>query len=241
MYKYFKKVRKELRYLLIVSISVYWAIEFLNNFGEIVNGAHKLGVFFSNLCVSTVSAFIFYFIVVHIKEEKDRENVSEYVGIRVSDIVTTGYLFFTPFSKKSFKDLTLNDLSRTALSAVDKTGTDTNLISNHEPMSWLGYYEHLKKEMLISINVVLSRYSHLDSELIRILSAVEHSLFFDHWNMLYNFQDMTFGMYELQLQAYFLVIKDLEDYSQKHFPNAPHIRGEFFRTNEMLSKRMYAL
>lgn len=239
MYKYFKKVRKELLYLLIVSISGYWAIELLNNFGEIFIGAHKLGVFFSNLCVSTVSAFIFYFIVVHIKEEKDRENISEYVGLRVSDIVTTGHLFFIPFSKKAFNDLTLKDLSRPALSAVDKTATDANLISNHEPMSWLGYYEHLKKETLTSINAVLSRYYHLDTELIRILSAVEHSMFFDHWNMLYNFQDMTFGMYELEIQTYFLAIKNLEEYSLRHFENVVQIRGEFYRENEILNKRKY--
>ena len=87
LYDYFKKVRKELKILLFISIVGYFLIVWLSTFPEIFTGANKIGEFFSKLCIAYTTSFIFYFIVVHIKTERDKENVGEYVAIKLSDII----------------------------------------------------------------------------------------------------------------------------------------------------------
>ena len=112
LYKYIKNIKRLLLILLLISFVGYFTIElWLNSYKEIFKGANKIGQFFSNLCISYISAFIFYFIVVHIKSEKDKENINEYVGIKVSEIITCGHLFFQPFSDKNFGNLKFEDLS----------------------------------------------------------------------------------------------------------------------------------
>ncbi len=105
LYKNFKTVRRELLTLLGLSLTVYFLIEFfLIDIPQLFSGGYKLGQFVGKICQSYISAFIFYFIVVHLKSEKDKRNINEYVGQKVYDILTSAHLFIQPLHP-SFRDL----------------------------------------------------------------------------------------------------------------------------------------
>lgn len=243
LYGYFKKVRIELKTLLLISIVGYFLIVWLNIFPEIFTGANKVGDFFSKLCIAYTTSFIFYFVVVHIKAERDKENVGEYVAIKLSDIITVGHLYFEPFlNGKRFEDLKPSDLTRSILDKVKRNEAGKGYTTlDGTPYTWLQIYEYHKKSTFEALDIIFRRYSHLDSKLIKLLSRIEDSMMYFQWQMLYNFPyDESFGMFQFQLQTYLLVIKELEEYTKKNYGKAEVIRGEFLRANEILKDKRYS-
>ena len=231
--KYFFKVRTDLQTLLVTAILTYFLIELcFNNYQEIFTGANKIGQFFSKLSISYISAFIFYFIVVHIKNEKDKENINEYVGHKVYDILTSAHLFVQPFlkienKKASFEDLDINKL-RTLLNSIQRNSKDAPYIIDGENGTWLDWWEYLKDSTFKSFNQIYNRYNHIDTKLIKILTRLENSLFFTQWNMLYvNEYDKTFGLYSEQIKMYLSQVKDLQEYADKHLSEYRNRTSEF--------------
>ncbi|NVO11749.1 MAG: hypothetical protein HXX16_17450 [Bacteroidales bacterium] len=233
LYKYFITARKDLKWLLLLSIVIYFTIEVvLIRYDELFTGASKIGQFFSKLSISYISAFIFYFIVVHIKSQKDKENIYEWVGHKAYSIITSAHLFIQPLmqindKKAKFEDLKEKDLSK-LLKSIDRTAKQAPYLINGENATWLEWYEYLRKSTEDSIKEILVRYSHLDSEFIKILSRIENSLFFYQWNLLYNFEyDKTFGIYEVQIQTYLKLIDDLQIYADSNFKKFQFRTSEF--------------
>lgn len=236
LYNHLKKVRRELIALLLISIAGYFLIVWLNIFPEIFSGANKVGEFFSKLCMAYTTSFIFYFVVVHIKSEKDKDNVNEYVAIQLSDIVTSGHLFFAPFKKGSFEKLTLNDFPSSVFCSVNRFAPESFYRKNDDICyTWVECYEILKKNTFEALDVIFKRYNHLDTKLIKLLSRVEYSMMFFQWDLLYHIEyDLTFGMFEMQLKTYFVAIRELQEYTEQNFRPAAQIRGEFMRVPSVM-------
>ena len=242
LYGYFKKVRRELKQLLVIAVAGYFLIVWLNTYHEIFIGANKVGEFLSKLCIAYSTSFIFYFVVVHIKNERDKENVGEYIAIKLSEIITAGHLYYTPFLYgKKFDDLKPSDLTRAVLDSVKRNDPCSGYTrSNGEPYTWLETYESNKQSTFNALDIIFRRYGHLDSKLIKLLSRIEESMLYFQWSMLYNCPyDESFGMFQLQLKTYLLAIQELEEYATKNYGNAGTIRGEFFRANEILGIGKY--
>jgi hypothetical protein len=68
--------RQLLNLLLLVSIITILLNDFLfNEMTEIVSFGDELGMVLSNLCLAYISSFIFYYVVVVLKEKKDKKNI----------------------------------------------------------------------------------------------------------------------------------------------------------------------
>lgn len=233
LYKYFLKVRKDLLFLLLIAICTYVLIDFwFVHYNELFYGAYEVGQFFSKLSLSYISAFIFYFIVVHIKSEKDKENINEFVGHKVYSIITSATLFIQPFiqredPKARFENFDLKDLGQ-LLRSIDRDSREAPFLIENEYASWLIWYEYLKKSTFDSINHIFNRYQHVDTNLIKLITRIENSLFFVQWHLLYRFDyDKTFGLYEFQMRTYFKLINDLKEYADKNLKEYQYIKSEF--------------
>lgn len=231
--KYLFKVRKDLLVILFVAIFTYFFNElYLNNLPELFKGANKIGQFFSKLSISYISAFIFYFIVVHIKNEKDKENINEYVGQKVHNILTCAHLFIQPFLQIENKNAKFNDLDikklRTLLNSIDRNAKDSPYIIDGQKASWLEWYEYLKTSTFKSINEIFMRSNHIDTKLIKTLTRVENNFFFTQWNLLYNFDfDNSFGLYSEQTKMYLVIISELQEYADKNLSEYQNQTLEF--------------
>lgn len=219
--------------LLLIAVATYFLIEILLiNYKELFPGANKIGQFFSKLSISYISAFIFYFIVVHIKNERDRENINEFVGQKVSDILTSAHLFIQPFlqiedKKASFAHMDIRKLPK-LLSSIQRNAKDAPYIIHGENGTWMDWWEYLKGSTFESFNHIYVRYNHIDTKLIKILTRMENSLFFTQWNLLYfNEHDKTFGLYTTQIKMYLEHVKDLQEYSDKHLSGYSSLTSEF--------------
>jgi hypothetical protein len=237
LFKYYRRTRKDLKALLYIFIATYFLIEFVfNNYNEIFNGAHKLAVFFSDISISYISSFIFYFIVVQIKSEEDKANINELIGQKVYSIITSGHLLIQPFLVKKDKKANFEYLNRIQLrkllSSFNKRDNEAPLSSNGKNKSWLEWYEYLKESTEEDFRIINVRYNLLDAELIKILSRIENSLFFYQFELLYN--DVigeTFAMFEIQIFSYLNLIKELEVYADKNLSEFKYRKGDFVGLN----------
>lgn len=241
IFKYFLTVNRSLLFGLVGALFIYFLIELvLNNYSELFPGAHTVGQLFSILSISYIASFIFYFIVVHIKSEEDKENINEYVGYKVYSIITSAHLFIQPLQqtkdkKAKFEDLDLANL-KTLLRSINRNSKDAPYIINDQNATWLQWFEYLKESTQSNIKEIFVRYNHLDSKLIRLVTRIENSMFFYQWDLLYNFQyDSTFGIYELQIKSYLTHIKELEEYAEKHFKKHQYTTHEFMGTKEFFN------
>lgn len=233
IFRYFLKVRRELKVLLFMAIGGYLLIElWLTRYDEIFAGSAKIGEFFSRLATAYVSAFIFYFIVIHIKTERDKHNVNEFVGHEVYGIITVAHLLIQPFLTKNDKSARFVYLSAgelyTLLHSIDRQANEAPYSINGKPSTWLQWYEHLKEELLAHQKNILLRYAHLDSRLIKLLTRIEHSLFLVQWERLYDFShDRTFGLYHLQIKFFLDHVQELEVYAEENLKQYQYLTGEF--------------
>jgi hypothetical protein len=233
LFYYFKTVRKDLKVLLLAAILVYFIIEIiLKRYNEVFFGASKLGDFFSKLSVSYISAFIFYFIVVHIKNQKDKDNINEFVGYEIFQIIINGHLLISPLEKDLDKGGEFEYLDKKKLfdllASVDRTANESPLILNGSKTNWNKWFEYLKNNTEKSINKIMGRYTHLDSELIKLLTRLENSLFFNQFEMLFTItHDKTFKFFQIEVMTYLNLTQELEKYALKHFGNHRFNTSEF--------------
>ncbi|MGI4733771.1 MAG: hypothetical protein ACRYG7_01180, partial [Janthinobacterium lividum] len=209
------------------------------NYREIFPGASKIGDLLSKLSTSYISSFIFYFIVVHTKSERDKENVNEFIGHNIYSIITCAHLFIQPLQqvkeeKARFENFDLQQLKR-LLYSIKRNDKKAPLIIDNENATWLQWFEYLKGSIEENLRVIFLRYNHLDSKLIKILSRIEASIFFTQWNLLYDYgRDDTFAMYEFQIRTFLKHIKDLEEYANKNMKQYQYRSGEFMGTTTVL-------
>ncbi|MDE1348450.1 hypothetical protein [Vibrio aestuarianus] len=80
LYNYIRSVDTTLNVLLLISlVSIVLTDTLFNNLPELFDGGAGLLNAYYNFCIGMVVSYIFYFVVVHIKELKDKENIDAYV------------------------------------------------------------------------------------------------------------------------------------------------------------------
>ncbi|MEO1255397.1 MAG: hypothetical protein AAFY41_11015 [Bacteroidota bacterium] len=229
IFKIFRNLRPVLYILLSLALTSYFLISFyLINIPELFPGAYELGQFVLKISISYVSAFIFYFVVVHLKNEKDKSNVSDFVGITVHQIIDHGKDFVIPLLKIKDPNLAFEyPESRSELEDimnVDPYLRQAPLHRGADQLNWLEYYDHLIRVTQTSIDNVLRRMNFLDSELVKLLTRLEQSLLFKQFGLMPTLMNLRpenckLSLLTTQLESYLKLIKDLEVYANKHYMN----------------------
>lgn len=87
---YIKKVPIVLNIAMIIALVSIVVIDFyLRDVEEIVSWGSEFGDIYYRICLSMIVSYIFYFIVVHLKAMKDKENVNKFISFKVSNILNT--------------------------------------------------------------------------------------------------------------------------------------------------------
>ena len=87
LYNRIASLRKDLTILFWIALTSILLLDFwLKNKVEFFPGAHTLGDLYYKLCVSYISAFLFYFINVHLQSEKNKVKTAVYMHNKVEHI-----------------------------------------------------------------------------------------------------------------------------------------------------------
>jgi len=185
--KIVKSVKFELKLWFVVSFMSVILIKFwLIEIPEFFNGGYKIGQIWSDLCFSYISAFIFYFIVVHVKEFTDKVNLYRYISRFTNAIISQAKKLANDLSSDSMVMLKSDYPTKDELSSICTIINPNRespkfigvTLSDFYPI-WMQYFENNRKIIIEYADRILSRNLIYDSELIKILAEICDCKFFN--------------------------------------------------------------
>lgn len=224
-------LRKDLSIVLIFAISTIGIIDFWQvNTTEIFTGGYKLGQIANNICLSYISAFIFYFFVVHLQNQKDKKNLYSYFSRYAQNIILKATDVSRDLATKSNTPLGSNYPTKEELNLICRSidpNSDSPLFlgiqteKNHP--NWIQYFANDGMQQSKYSEKILSKdNSILDSNFVRILTEIENCSLFNIVNILVEnmpkgdkLAKSNLSFIEAPLFEYFELIKELELYYNK--------------------------
>lgn len=219
-----KSIRKDLSLIFIGALITICIIDFLLiDIPEIFIGGYKFGQIIYKLCMSYISAFIFYFLVVHIKQQKDKKNLYPYVTKKVNRVIGSAWVIIAEIAKASNITLAEKYPTKEELDIICKkinphAKAPLLLGSKENNVNWIQYFDFHKKRSNDAIEKAFKNMPFLESELVNILTRIEDNSLFMYLVHLVNImpiknQDITF--IQSNLSDYIELIKKLEKYAVK--------------------------
>lgn len=222
-----KSLRPLLSIFFLISFSSIILLTFwLINIPELFKGGAKIGQIVYGLSFAYVSSFIFYFIVIHSKIRKDKENLHSYISGKIGIIIERAKSLIDEMAKKTEIKLNASYPDKSQLKLICEK---INIYSGANILLPVGQ-EFIEGKLIHSMNLCKERSNEaiyrlllqsqfLDSELINLLAMIEDCYFFKQISIILRFpienQDLT--VYEPIISKYFDLVKDLEDYYNKNF------------------------
>lgn len=221
-------LRKDLGCLFIGTLLTIFLIDFrLIDIPEKFVGGYKLGQIIYNLCLSYVSAFIFYFLVVHIKEQEDKKNLYPYLSKKVYKVIKNALELISELAKAS--NTTIANKYPTT-SELDSMCKNVNLNTNAPLLSgrrnypiWIQYFNYLIKKSNNATDKIFKKMQFLDTELVNMLAEIEDSDFFFIVDYMANknepIKDSDLTFLQSSISEYFELIIQLEKYADNKLAN----------------------
>ena len=216
-----KSIRQELLILFIIAFLTIILIDFwLIKVPQKFDGGAKIGSIVYRLCISYISAFIFYFLVVHLKNQKDKENIYSYISSKINSIVLDSKDLAQSMSIESDVKMEgtypteeeLNSICK-VINPHSKAPLIINRVSNYA--NWIQYLNYYKERSNKTTQKIYLKMHFLDSDLVNLLAKIEDCTYFESIGLMIKI--MPIGNIDLlafapELMKYFDLIKDLEKY-----------------------------
>ncbi len=219
-----KTLRRDLLIIFLISFFIIFLIDFwLINTPELFTGGAKIGQIVYNLCFAYISSFIFYFLVVHIKNQKDKDNLYSYISGKTYVIINQAKELIKNISKAANVTLTEeypneNELKDICLSINPNTKAPLLLNRIDNFANWIQYFNINSIKSKESITRICSKIQYLDSEFIYKLARIEDCGYYFHISSLLTIPIISSDISFLNslFADYFELIKDLENYYKKN-------------------------
>jgi len=209
--------------LTIISLLCFGIIIWINfisfKFNELILGtAEKTEFLIETLCLSFIAAYIFYYLNVYLVEKKERKTILPFISKNVISIIVNNHsiikclknnqkISFNYYpDKEEFKELLRN------VNPKDKSPY------YYQNENWLFLLKNRQESTLDLINRIFLSGKHVDEKLRTILLEMQYSLYLKD-NYAFNssdFSDSNLEKYNVVFLNYFKLIKELNEYYEKH-------------------------
>lgn len=223
-WRYLKSIRKELLFLFFLALGTLILIDFwLIEIPEKFNGGAKIGRIAYRLSISYISAFIFYFLVVHLKNQKDKENIYSYISGKVYTIINTAKDLVNSLSKESnvaIENVYPTESELTKICSLINPNSKAPLIlgrlSNYA--NWIQFFNYYRERSNDATQKIYLKMNFLDSDLVSHLARIEDCSHFGTIKLMNNLpiRNKNLSEFEPELLKYFNLVKDLEKYYNKN-------------------------
>ncbi|OGU57029.1 MAG: hypothetical protein A2V66_05555 [Ignavibacteria bacterium RBG_13_36_8] len=213
-----------LNVFLFFSIIFIISIEFyLNNINEIFYGGHILGEVVVNLSLAFIVTYIFYFIVVHIKIQKDKEIIHKHVHIKIGIIISDTKIIIKEMAKISHYQLTSEYPNKNELFEIcSNIKLDSNgpmvIGKNNIKANWAQYLDFMKRRTEKHIQDIFIFMQYLDTYLVSSLYSIQDSFYLKYIGFIssgmISSNTILSGIHD-QLKDFFDDVNKLEVYSNK--------------------------
>jgi hypothetical protein len=194
---------------------------FLRDIPELFPKGASIGEAIYRLSLSFIASYIFYFVVIHLKAEKDRKNTSAYLYKSITGILVNASNLMRDILKDSATTSSEEEVTNAVLfEALKKIGPNQTVtektyeIGIRNP-TWTEYLSYFERRCLAHISEAFEKMSLLDTELIAILGELRHSLLFRHLEIARHpgVKNASFEKMYPDFHAYFSNCMKLRDYA----------------------------
>ncbi|EHH2561720.1 hypothetical protein J7X25_004602 [Vibrio parahaemolyticus] len=149
---------------------------------ELFDGASGLLTSYYNFCIGFVVSYIFYILVVHIKEVDDKSNMSEYILHKSKAVVGDHHSMVSSFKKAVGKENDDNFLSKAEFedifSKIDPQGPAPMVNFTGNKITWLSYLENYRIRSLSTIEKAFDKMQYMESKHVKLLTDIEECTHF---------------------------------------------------------------
>lgn len=201
MIKYIRKLRKDLLIIFCVALVIIFSVDiYLNEIPELFDKGAELGQILYKLSLSYISAFIFYFLVVHIKLQRDKKNIALYLNDKVITVFGTAHGMFLSMSQNA--GITLRgkypnkeEIHQICL-AINPLNNADIIIAPGINGNWLHYLDYNKSRTTEAIDKTLKIIPFLDANLVNLIVNIQDCHYFKQLTTILQFpiknKDLTF-------------------------------------------------
>jgi len=229
---------KLLRILFIVSIGVLLFIVFSPYLiPELLpNTADKINIILTRLCYAYIGSFIFYYLVVYLKNKRDKNNTSEFVSIYIKYIYYNykqliGAIY--PKNAKNKIEFPDEEKLKELLMKLDPNSEAPLVMGvNHKRADWFEYLDYIYDRHHNYLTKLETLIPHLSTELIKILVKLDfktnRSMNFVWHRSWQNANNKPYHSLEFvtgSLSKYTLSIELLKEYYEKNHGDIKDING----------------
>ncbi|MDC5704751.1 hypothetical protein OPW13_06990 [Vibrio europaeus] len=224
MYKnlvnYIKQVRLVLNLIFIVTmVFIVLNAVIFSQLPELFNGGSALLGILNDISVGYIVSYIFYFLVVHIKEVDDKKHINFYIAAKSQALVSEykGVVSHLKRSKDSTSHYLLPEEFNEIFSQISPQ-SPSSFFAIHGRLPWIEVLNgsRIRSEKIIS--KIYLKMVFLDSKYVNLLSRIEESPYFklleplDTLKAPIGNKDML--IWSAPFYQYSLLIKELESYCQ---------------------------
>lgn len=183
--RYILAVKPSLNIFLLLTILCLVVMEsYLLNIPEVVPWGAEFGKVFYKLCLSFIASYIFYFVVVHIKSESDKEQINGFISSKVDRVIGDCKSQINDFKRQVNYEsaeiyLTLEEIEE-VFSKINPHSNAPLLLGGLENhANWMQYMIRHKNRSQEAIQKIFVKMPFLDSKLVRILAEIDGCTHFD--------------------------------------------------------------
>ncbi|HCE4792145.1 TPA: hypothetical protein NKQ44_004725 [Vibrio parahaemolyticus] len=227
MYKslinYIKQVRLVLNLIFIVTMIfiVLNAVTF-SQLPELFNGGSALLGILNDISIGYIVSYIFYFLVVHIKEVDDKKHINFYIAAKSQALVAEYKGVVSHINRSFHKGSTSHYLSQEEFNEIFSQispQSPSSFFTIHGRLPWVEVFNdsRIRSEKIIA--KLYLKMVFLDSKYVNLLSRIEESSYFklleplDSLKAPIGNKDML--IWSVPFYHYSLLIKELELYCQE--------------------------
>lgn len=209
--------------LIIAIASVVLMEAYLFDIPELIPWGEEFGTIYYKLCLSLMASYIFYFIVIHLKSQSDKENINAFVATKSYGVVGDYKSQIQALKKEVNSTISDDYLSKEQIEDVFKMIDP----KNNAPLllgqfgsyaNWIQYMSYHKDRTQKLIQKIFIKMPFLDSKLVRLLAEIDDCT---HFVVIESTLNLKFGNNDMSAWAgsfyeYSIKCKELEEYNEKN-------------------------
>lgn len=197
LWKFLKSASRSATYLALGAlVTLAVKVLILNRWPAPFSYLYDFGVLIEAILASVVASYVFYLLVVHLKEVSDREIVAPYIDHHSNRVVTECESQLKELNKVNETSISLENMSLESITQAFAR------ISPHSPAplivgpnindraNWIGYFEFHNRKTRESIAKIMAQLIFLDAKRVSLLVSVDDC---SHFALMSTLSNTPFG------------------------------------------------
>lgn len=222
--KFLKSIPKSLNLLVIGSlVTLLTKVFVFNHIPEPIAGIHEIGIVFEGLLASVFASYVFYLIVIHTKEFKDKTTLSEHLIPWARRIVGDCRGTLAEVSKATQIRLDFENLDKASLDAaflqIDPNSQPPLLLDLKTHANWLQYLNEKKQRSKEAIRKLFDQMKYLDAEFVMRITKIDNCSHFMALGTMvrHPISNTNMEAFSPSFYKYYRACRDLETYINNEY------------------------